>query len=289
MPGYPKISIVTPSFNDVLYIEATILSVVDQGYPNLEYIVIDGGSTDGSLDIIRKYEEKISHWVSEPDQGMYHAIQKGFEKSTGEIMGWINSDDQHQPGSLFTIAQIFSDFQGVHWLQGTPTVIDERGRIFTDPHRFDVDKFFFYQKRHARTHKFIQQESTFWRRSLWIKAGQHISTQYKFAGDFELWIRFFQHERLYHVNAILGSFRQTSGTQASIDHLAEYVGETFSILHQHPLSRKEKIQLRYLVLLESVYMKISAWYFALRRKFKTPTILQNALYFEPREQKIKKW
>lgn len=90
---YPRISIVTPNYNKKEFLEKTILSVLSQGYPNLEYIVIDGGSTDGSVEIIKKYEKDLAFWMSEPDEGMYHVIKKGFEHSTGEIMAWINSDD----------------------------------------------------------------------------------------------------------------------------------------------------------------------------------------------------
>ncbi len=288
MLNYPKISIVTPSFNDVKYIELTILSVVNQGYPNLEYIIIDGGSDDGSVDIIKKYESKITYWVTEKDKGMYHALRKGFAMATGEIMGWINSDDQYQSGCLFTIAQIFSDFENIHWIQGTPTVIDESGRMFTDSHRFEVDKFFFYNREHARTHKFIQQESTFWRRSLWMKAGQNISIDYKYAGDFELWIRFFQFEKIFHIDAILGSFRRTRSGQASQEHYKEYLEETFAILKALPLTSKEKVQLAYLRILEKMATYFEKSYLFLKKKFRPLTLVKNTLYFDPREQKLKR-
>ena len=100
-----KISIVTPSFNQADFIEETIRSVICQGYPNLEYIIIDGGSTDGSVEIIKKYEEYLSYWVSEPDRGQAHAINKGISRITGDIFGWINSDDMLLPGSLSTIGK----------------------------------------------------------------------------------------------------------------------------------------------------------------------------------------
>lgn len=105
---WPKISIVTPSFNQAEFIEETILSVINQGYPNLEYIIIDGGSTDGSVEIIRKYEKHLAYWVSEPDRGQAHAINKGISKITGDIFGWINSDDLLLPGSLKKIAEAYT-------------------------------------------------------------------------------------------------------------------------------------------------------------------------------------
>jgi glycosyltransferase involved in cell wall biosynthesis len=105
MENYPRISIVTPSFNDVEYLEQTILSIINQGYPNLEYVIIDGGSTDGSVDIIKKYADHLAYWVSEKDQGMYHAIQKGFQKTTGEIMGWINSD-LYSPSARYSLISV---------------------------------------------------------------------------------------------------------------------------------------------------------------------------------------
>jgi glycosyltransferase involved in cell wall biosynthesis len=240
----PKISIVTPSFNDAPFLQTAIESILDQNYPNLEYIIVDGGSTDGSVDIIKKYEKGLAYWVSEKDNGMYDAIQKGFEKTTGEIMGWINSDDMHHPGSLDMMAQIFSDCQDVNWIQGTPNIIDEKNRIVYVSPTHEVDRFHFYERRHVRSHHYIQQESTFWRRSLWVNAGGHISQQYKYAGDFDLWIRFFQQDKLFNVNALLGAFRLAGNEQASVAHYDEYVGETLKILGNYPLNDKEKRQLR---------------------------------------------
>ena len=106
---FPKISIISPSFNQGKYIEQTIQSVLNQNYPNLEYIIIDGGSTDETVKIIKKYEHKIHYWVSEPDKGQTDAINKGFAKCTGEIFNWLNSDDYYEPGTFNKLAKLFSD------------------------------------------------------------------------------------------------------------------------------------------------------------------------------------
>src|SRR3954447_20687666 len=116
MAPLPKISIVTPSYNQRQFIEQTILSVINQNYPALEYIIVDGGSTDGTVDVIRKYKDRLAGWTSEPDKGQYDAINKGFARATGEIMGWINSDDQYLPWTLATVARIFSQFPEVEWV-----------------------------------------------------------------------------------------------------------------------------------------------------------------------------
>ncbi|UUX92235.1 glycosyltransferase family 2 protein [Methanoplanus endosymbiosus] len=121
----PKISIITPSYNQGEFIEETILSVIDQDYPNIEYIIIDGGSTDNSIDIIRKYEDKISYWVSEPDKGQTHAINKGLSKATGDIIAYLNSDDIYLPGTFGVIADYFNNNPIVDMIFGDIIHIDK--------------------------------------------------------------------------------------------------------------------------------------------------------------------
>lgn len=201
--NFPKISIVTPSYNQAEYLEQTIKSVIDQGYPNLEYIVIDGGSTDGSVEVIKKYADKLSYWVSEKDKGQYDAINKGFSHSTGEIMGWINSSDLHYPWTLKFISEIFESLKEVQWLIGTPTNLSKGNapqKVATPKERNIYDII-------AGNYKWIQQESVFWKRELWNKAGGKLDTSVAYAEDFNLWLRFYKYAPLYNVNTILAGFR----------------------------------------------------------------------------------
>ncbi len=230
--NYPKISIVTPNFNQVHFIEDTIKSVLNQGYPNLEYIIIDGGSTDGSIDIIKKYESQLTYWISEPDEGMYEAIQKGFNRSTGEIMAWLNSDDMYHSRSLFVVASIFNSFPVVKWLTGMNTFFDENGFCIQSASPTKINKYDYYQKKI----EWIQQESTFWRRELWNQAGGFIDTKLKYAGDFELWLRFFRTDRLFFTTALLGGFRLRSSNQLSLDMLSQYYEEAYNCIDDEVLS-----------------------------------------------------
>jgi glycosyltransferase involved in cell wall biosynthesis len=234
--NYPKISIVTPNYNCVDYLEETILSVLSQNYPNLEYIIVDGGSTDGSVDVIKKYESQLSYWISEKDNGLYFALQKGFDKSTGEIMGWINSDDKYHPLSLFTIADIFSSFNEVNWLVGANTYFDEIGRTVITKNSKKWTKYDFY----THNYKFIQQESTLWRRILWEKTDSKINTELKYAGDFELWLRFFRHELLYVTSALIGGFRLRSSNQLSMNFMDKYNEEAENCINNVRLSEIDR-------------------------------------------------
>lgn len=228
MSNYPKITIITPNYNLGKHLEQTILSVLNQNYPNLEYIIIDGGSTDNSVEIIKKYESQLAFWISEFDNGIYDAIQKGFDKSTGEIMGWLNSDDMLHPNSLFYIAQIFNSFSEVEWIQGRPSFFDENGGIF------NVSPIKQWSKYHFLTgnYQWIQQESTFWKRSLWVKTGSYLNLNLELAGDFDLWLRFFQEADLYSTSVILGGFRHRRN-QLSKQRITEYHTEVNALLQKH--------------------------------------------------------
>ena len=200
---WPRITLVTAVYNGARYIEDTIRSIVSQRYPNLEYFIVDGGSTDGTVEIIRKYESEITGWISEPDKGVYDALNKGFARSTGEIMGWLNASDMLHANALFTVAGVFLSFGEVQWITGRPTLIGEEGwpSVAKDLRRWSRYRFVAGANRH------VQQESTFWRRSLWERAGGACSTEFRAEGDFELWVRFFRSAELYTVDALIGGWR----------------------------------------------------------------------------------
>ena len=208
---WPKITVVTAVYNGAEYLEATIRSVVEQGYPNLEYIVVDDGSTDGTVGIIQKYERYVSCWLSQANAGLFAALNAGFARSTGEIMGWLNSSDLLQTNGLFTVGSVFAGLREVEWITGRPTKISATGMtidVLPVP-RWSRERFL------AGANKYIQQESTFWRRSLWEKAGGYVDAAYRAEGDFELWVRFFRHARLYSVNALIGGYRLHDGALSS--------------------------------------------------------------------------
>jgi len=200
---WPRITVVTAVCNGEEYLEATMRSVLDQEYPNLEYIVVDDGSTDGTAEIIRKYERHLSCWFSQANQGLYAALNAGFARSAGEIMGWLNASDLLQVNGLFTVGSVFAGLREVEWITGRPTKISATGMtvdVLPVP-RWSRGRFL------AGANKYIQQESTFWRRSLWERAGGRLSTEFRAEGDFELWVRFFRHARLHSVNALIGGYR----------------------------------------------------------------------------------
>ncbi len=201
--AWSKISLVTPVFNSARYLESAIRSVLSQGYPNLEYIIVDGGSADGSLEIIRKYETQLHSWISEPDRGMYDAINKGFARSSGGVMGWISATDMLHAGSLFVVGSIFQTFPQVEWITGRPTGFNDDGMAVEILKLRRWSRMAFL----AGANRYIQQESTYWRRGLWERAGSRVDDSRRNGSDFELWVRFLRYAKLYSVDALIGGFR----------------------------------------------------------------------------------
>lgn len=237
-----KISIVTPSFNQCVFLERTIESVLNQKYCDLEYVIVDGGSSDGSVDIIRRNSVNLKWWVAERDNGQYAALNKGFAHTTGEIMGWINSDDIYLPKCLHVVAEIFNRFPEVQWITTLfPTHCDVHGNIVSASLLPGFNKQLFASGANVPglssvSKGFIQQESTFWRRSLWDATGGYLDENYSVAADFELWDRFMEVCELYGVLAPLASFR-VHGPQRSRRLLERYYAEAKAILERrgvHP-------------------------------------------------------
>lgn len=227
--NYPKISIVTPSYNQGQFIEKTLQSVISQKYLQLEYVVIDGGSTDDSLDIIKKYQKKISYFESKKDRGQSHAINKGFAHTDGEIMAWINSDDMLRPGALRLVASIFAAFPEIEWLTSLPSTMTADGQqiYLAQPPWYirSLIKRGFYTRKLGG---FIMQEGTFWRRSLWEKTGGKLE-EVPYTMDMKLWQSFAKHTSLYIVEACLASYRLNPQRKNNDGH-AHYYKEMDDIL-----------------------------------------------------------
>lgn len=201
MSKYPKISIVTPSFNQGAFLERTIQSVLNQSYPNLEYIIIDGGSTDNSVDTIRKYSDRLAYWVSEKDRGQAHALNKGFEPATGDIVAWLNSDDEYCPGALEAVAKVFMSDQQVDLVFGNRISVDENGRILRkDRHtRFTFSALVVYGM-------IVSQPAMFWKRELFEKHG-YLDESKSFCMDYEFLCRIAAHIKTKHIRKDLAKFR----------------------------------------------------------------------------------
>jgi len=234
----PRISIVTPSFNQGQFLEECIDSILSQNYPNLEYIIIDGGSTDESVNIIRKYERHLAYWVSEPDNGQSHALSKGFLRSTGEIMAYINSDDKYFPWAFKTVGNLFHDFSELQWLTSIEYLCwNAQGDPIPGWHVRGFSRSDFYKGRTLGNSKdflgWIQQESTFWRRGLWEKAGSYITDSLHYAMDFDMWARFFEHAYLYGIALPLGGnrFQPNQKTASGIERYYEEAGRILADYH----------------------------------------------------------
>jgi len=207
--NFPKISVVTPSYNQGKYLEQTILSVLSQDYPNVEYIIIDGGSTDGSVEIIKKYQHRLHYWESEKDKGFGHALNKGFAKATGEILCWLNSDDILLPGALDIVGRFFGKFPDVGVVTGDRWYIDESSVMLFKT------RYYFYLPGQFKFTKTLAQEATFWRKEVFSKAGGYIDEQLRFVIDFDLWCRLGKVTTFRHIPFFLGGFRVQPESKSS--------------------------------------------------------------------------
>lgn len=224
----PSISLVTAVFNGRDFLERCIDSILSQGYPNLEYIILDGGSTDGTQEIIKKYERYLAFWRSAPDSGHYPSVQEGLARSTGSIMSWLNADDKLTPYSLDLVAAIFTGGREIEWLTGRQCISAPDNSLdiggvprLTGEEYFD-DGF---------DTPFIQQEGTFWRRSLWERAGGALDLRLELAADMELWTRFFQHAHPYSTSVPLGIFQMRPGQRSEVFR-NRYFNEAYGVIQR---------------------------------------------------------
>lgn len=201
MKEKPKISIVTCSFNQARFLESTICSVLQQEYEALEYIVIDGASRDGSKEIIERYQSELAYWVSEPDDGQTDALIKGFARATGDIQGWLCSDDLLLPGALDAVSTFFEKNPDVNVVYGDALWIDAAGRPIRAKREIPWNLFVF-----LFDHNYLAQPSVFWRRSLYEQAGG-LDRQWNLAMDADLWLRFARQSHPVHLPAYLSCMR----------------------------------------------------------------------------------
>lgn len=195
------VSIVTPSYNQARFLESTIRSVLEQDYPRIEYIIVDGGSRDGSVDIIKKYADRLAWWVSEPDRGQTDAINKGFARATGDILAWINSDDTYLPGAIAEAVAFFQAHPDAGLIYGDANFIDEEGRITG---RFPAAQTDLTRLRRGYVH--IPQQASFFRADLWRQVGP-LDPSFYFAMDYDLWVRLARLAPLYYTRRLWANFR----------------------------------------------------------------------------------
>lgn len=209
MKDSPTVSVVTPVFNCEAYVLDAIESVHSQSYENIEHIVVDGDSTDNTVDILAANENQYEYeWISEPDDGMYDAIEKGFAMASGDIFGWLNADDKYLPWAIELVVEAMNPPK-IEWVTGVPAYWDKRGRLIkvapVRPHynRSWLRRGWYYGQALGS----VQQEGTFWTASLWSDAGG-FPDGVQLAGDYYLWKQFAEHSGLHTIPTVLAGFRK---------------------------------------------------------------------------------
>lgn len=211
MAAKPLVSIVTPSFNQAEFLEATMQSVLNQDYEQIEYIVIDGGSTDGSLQLIKRYAGRLAYWVSEPDQGQTEAINKGFAQATGKYLAWLNADDLLKPNAVAEAVAFLEAHPEVGMVYGEADYINEHGHVLG---RFPAAQTDYTRLMQGYVH--VPQQAAFWRTELWRQVGP-LDPSFYFAMDYDLWVRLAKISRLVYLPRPWAQFRLHSASKTIQD------------------------------------------------------------------------
>lgn len=201
MTTLPRITVVTPSFNQGRFIERTIRSVVDQDYPDVEYLVVDGGSTDETVDVLRRYDDRIDHWVSEPDRGQAHAINKGLRRATGDVVGWLNSDDILLPGALRAVAELLAEGQPFDVVVGHCRFdyLPSGESVVLRGEYVDRDRLLRFWRGYR-----MHQPAIWWRRSVTEAIG-YLDEDLPLTMDFDYWVRMADHARFVNCDRVLAA------------------------------------------------------------------------------------
>jgi glycosyltransferase involved in cell wall biosynthesis len=255
MQRLPTISIITPSYNQGPFIERTIRSVLDQGYPGLEYIVVDGGSSDGTVEVLKRYGARLS-WVSEKDRGQADAINKGIRKATGNIIAYLNSDDVYEPGSLMRVGEFFRDHPEAMWVTGRCRIIDEQGREM----RGAITAYKNFLLRHFSYSLLlvtnpVSQPATFWRRQVVSELGLFNEDEH-LVMDYDYWLRIGEKYPLAVIDGYLADFRVYPTSKTSSSFLTTFRQE-------HELAKKRSSSPALQALHYASYLGISAAYLVL--------------------------
>lgn len=197
----PRVTIVTPSFNQADYLEQTIMSVLNQDYPNIEYIIIDGGSTDGSVEIIKNFQNRLAYWVSEADRGQSAAINKGFKRGTGQIFHWLNSDDLLMPSAVRIAVHYLMKKPDIGLVYGDRITIDSRGNFLS------LTQVPSFSEKIFRHHLRIPQETAFFRSELWRQVSG-VDEELRYCMDYDLFVKLSKKTRFYHIPVVLGAYRK---------------------------------------------------------------------------------
>lgn len=235
--SYPKISIVTPSYNQAKFLDEAIKSVIDQDYPNFEHIIFDNCSTDGTIDILKKYPHLI--WVSEPDRGQSDALNKGFKRVSGEFVGWLNADDRYLPNCFYSVIKTFKEHLECDVLYGDFRWVDEKGNLIKLRREIDFDLFIF-KYLHVT---YIPSTATFFKRNI-FEENNFLDTNYKLANDFELFLRLaLKGYQFVHLGSFLADFRWHPKSKSELN-------------KNRQIMEKEKALLSHDIVMQKVYQPI---------------------------------